>query len=57
MDNRETWCIGKVLSIDAKGMMSIRFDGWADKYKEVRKNIEGKGGSKNLNKKRNLDGK
>jgi len=37
MDNRDTWCVGKVLSIDTKGMMTIRFDGWGDKYKEVRK--------------------
>lgn len=37
MDNRDSWCIGKVLSIDSKGMMTIRFDGWADKYKEVRR--------------------
>lgn len=35
MDNRDTWCVGKVLSIDTKGMMTIRFDGWGDKYKET----------------------
>jgi len=40
MDSRGTWCIGKVLSLDSKGVMTIRFDGWADKYKEVRRIYE-----------------
>ena len=36
MDSRNQWCIGRILSIDEKGAMDIRFDGWSDKYKEVK---------------------
>lgn len=35
MDSRGQWCIGRILSIDEKGFMDIRFDGWSDKYKEM----------------------
>ncbi|KAL4505333.1 hypothetical protein ABPG72_002395 [Tetrahymena utriculariae] len=34
MDSRNQWCVGKIISIDQKGMMDIRFDGWSDKYIE-----------------------